>query len=130
MSRIRGLHLDGTMVYPKREANGVRMNEAAIRIGTQASTMKAVDIRVHGGTRELNGVRMTGGGKGEKMSPTPRSIKIGIITELVHRGLNLARMEPLGMVIWWALDKILKVMESWWVQDRILQHVHVTLRIK
>ena len=109
--RIRGHHLKVAMVQLKRRTNGVPMNEAATEIGTQVSTTMAVDIRAHGGAPGLNGIRMTGDGKGE-MVRAPRSIKIGIITELVHRIPILVHLEHLKMVIWWVLEKISKVKDS------------------
>ena len=99
MIRIRGHPLNVTMAQLKRHSNGVRMNGIVIGIGTQVSTMTAVDIRVRGGVPELNGIRMTGDGKGEKALRTPQSIKTGIITELVHRIPILVRMEYLKMAI-------------------------------
>ena len=106
------------------------MNEAATEIGTQVSTTMAVDTRAHGGAPGLNGIRMTGDGKGEKALRTPQSIKIGIITELVHQDPILVRMEHLKMAIWWALGKIFKVMDTWWVRDGIFQYAHAILRTK
>ena len=73
------------------------MDGIVIEIGTRVSTMTAADIRAHGGAPGLNGIRMTGDGKGEVVQ-APRSIKIGIITELVHRIPILVYLEHLKMV--------------------------------
>ena len=130
MNETRGPSLCGISAWLKTKANGVRLNGLAIKIGIRMRTKKIVDTGVHGGIRGPSEDCMTDDGKGEKVLRTPRSIKIGTITELVHRGPNLARMEPLGVVIWWALGKILKVMDTWWVRDGILQYVHAILRTK
>ena len=78
------------------EVDGARKAEVASRIGTQGCTMKAANIRAHGGTRALNEVRMTDDGKGRKTPKMFWNIEIGIIIEPVSPGLSLELVEPLG----------------------------------
>ena len=98
MTGIHGHRLSLAKAQPKIRTNGVAMDEVAIEIGTRVNTTTAADIRAHGRAPGFNGIRMTGDGKGE-MVRAPRSIKTGIITELVHRIPIFVRMEYLKMAI-------------------------------
>ena len=94
------------------------MGGIVIQIGMRVTIKTAVDIRVRGEAPGYNGIRTIGDGKDEAVR-APRRIKIGTITELVHRIPTLELPRRLKMVAWLIQEKTAKVGRSWWVLDGV-----------
>ena len=80
---ILGLHPRELVAQLEIEVDGACRAEVTSRIGTQGCTMKAVDIRAHGGTHALIEVHMIDAGKGTMTPIIFWNTEIGMLIGLI-----------------------------------------------